>query len=150
MAKNALDAYFINSAPFLEVEKNFDSSPGAHGMAVDQDNDLVYFSSVADGMITVDSKTKFFIDKKSIKKINNYIYYWSLANYLILEEDDNPDIKSFISYHRLDCNDMGYQIILMSFYGKYMGRGENLTHFIDPDTEEEKRFHQQKLYFYEE
>ena len=53
MAKNALDAYFINSAPFLEVEKNFESSPGAHGMAVDQDNDLVYFSSVADGMITV-------------------------------------------------------------------------------------------------
>ena len=49
----------------------------------------------SDGMITVDSKTKFFIDKKSIKKINNYIYYWSLANYLILEEDDNPDIKSF-------------------------------------------------------
>ena len=40
----------INS---FEVEKNFESSPGAHGMAVDQDNDLVYFSSVADGMITV-------------------------------------------------------------------------------------------------
>ena len=50
-------------------------------------------------------------------------------------------IKSVISFHRIDCNDMGYQIILMSFYGKYMGRGENLTHFIDPDTEEEKRFH---------
>ena len=36
---------------------------------------------------------------------------------------------------------MGYQIILMSLYGEYMGRGKNLHHFIDPDTEDEKRFH---------
>ena len=94
----------------------------------------------SDGMITVDSKTKFFIDKKSIKKINNYIYYWSLANYLILEEDDDPDIKSFISYHRLDCNDMGYQIIIFIAFSDYDGEGKTLGHYIDPDTEEEKRF----------
>ena len=94
----------------------------------------------SDGMITVDSKTKFFIDKKSIKKINNYIYYWSLANYLILEEDDNPDIKSFISYHRLDCNDMGYQIIIFMAFSDYNGKGKTLGQYIDPDTEEEKRF----------
>ena len=94
----------------------------------------------SDGMITVDSKTKFFIDKKSIKKINNYIYYWSLANYLILEEDDDPDIKSFISYHRLDCNDMGYQIIIFMAFSDYNGKGKTLGQYIDPDTEEEKRF----------
>ena len=94
----------------------------------------------SDGIITVDSKTKFFIDKKSIKKINNYIYYWSLANYLILEEDDNPDIKSFISYHRLDCNDMGYQIIIFMAFSDYNGKGKTLGQYIDPDTEEEKRF----------
>ena len=98
----------------------------------------------SDGMITVDSKTKFFIDKKSIKKINNYIYYWSLANYLILEEDDNPDIKSFISYHRLDCNDMGYQIIIFMAFSDYNGKGKTLGQYIDPDTEEEKRFNEEK------
>ena len=94
----------------------------------------------SDGMITNDRKTKFFIDKKSIKKINNYIYYWSLANYLILEEDDDPDIKSFISYHRLDCNDMGYQIIIFMAFSDYNGKGKTLGQYIDPDTEEEKRF----------
>ena len=37
----------------FEIETNFESSPGAHGMAVDQENDLIYFSSVGDGQITV-------------------------------------------------------------------------------------------------
>ena len=94
-----------------------------------------------DKMKTIDEDTEFYIDKKSIRRVENYVYYWSLANYLKYKEGDSADIKSVISFHRIDCNDMGYQIILMSFYGKYMGRGENLTHFIDPDTEEEKRFH---------
>ena len=92
-------------------------------------------------MKTINEDSEFYIDKKSIRRVENYVYYWSLANYLKYKEGENTDIKSVISFHRIDCNDMGYQIILMSFYGKYMGRGENLTHFIDPDTEEEKRFH---------
>ena len=94
-----------------------------------------------DGMKAKDGSTEFYIDKKSIKRIGNYIYYWTLANYLKYEEGENTDIKSVISFHRIDCNDMGYQIILMSLYGEYMGRGKNLHHFIDPDTEDEKRFH---------
>ena len=94
-----------------------------------------------DGMKTEDGYSEFYIDKKSIKKIDNYVYYWSLANYLKYEQGENTDIKSVIVFNRIDCNDMGYQIILMSVYGEYMGRGKNLTHFIDPDTEEEKRFH---------
>ena len=94
-----------------------------------------------DKMKTIDEDTEFYIDKKSIRRVENYVYYWSLANYLKYKEGESADIKSVISFHRIDCNDMGYQIILMSFYGKYMGRGENLTHFLDPDTEEEKRFH---------
>ena len=94
-----------------------------------------------DGMKDKDGMTEFYIDKKSIKRIGNYIYYWTLANYLKYEEGENTDIKSVISFTRIDCNDMGYQIILMSLYGEYMGRGKNLHHFIDPDTEDEKRFH---------
>ena len=71
-----------------------------------------------------------------------YVYFWSLANYLKYEEGENTDVKSVIAFNRVDCDDMGYQIILMSLYGDYMGRGETLTHFIDPDTEEEKRFYE--------
>ena len=93
-------------------------------------------------MVDKDGYSEFYIDKKSIKKINNYIYYWTLSNYLKYEEGENTDVKSVIAFNRVDCDDMGYQIILMSLYGDYMGRGETLTHFIDPDTEEEKRFYE--------
>ncbi|MDA9646392.1 hypothetical protein N9S92_01365 [Candidatus Pelagibacter sp.] len=93
-----------------------------------------------DRMKTKDGYSEFYIDKNSIKKIDNYVYYWSLANYLKYEEGESTGIKSVIVFNRIDCNDMGYQIIIMSMYGDYMGRGEILTHFLDPDTEEEKRF----------
>jgi len=95
-----------------------------------------------DKMKTNDGHSEFYIDKKSIKRIDNYVYFWSLANYLKYEEGENTDVKSVIAFNRVDCDDMGYQIILMSLYGDYMGRGETLTHFIDPDTEEEKRFYE--------
>ncbi len=92
-----------------------------------------------DKMKTNDGATEFYIDKESVRVVNNYVYYWVLANYLKYSEDENKEIKSVINFHRLDCNDMGFQIILMSVYGEYMGKGESLSHFIDPDTE--KRFH---------
>ncbi len=93
-----------------------------------------------DGRESDDGSSEFFYDKKSVIKIDNYIYYWSMANYYILKEGDDPNIKSVISYHRVDCNDMGYQIIIFSAHGDYNGRGKTIYHFIDPDTEEEKRF----------
>ena len=93
-----------------------------------------------DRMTTDDRSSEFYIDKESIKRIDNYIYYWSLANYLKYEEGERTDIKSVVSYHRLDCNDMGYQIVIFSAFGDYKGRGETLYHFMEPDTEEEKRF----------
>lgn len=93
-----------------------------------------------DGMKTEDRHTEFYIDKTSIKKIDNYVYYWSLGNYIKFEEGENTDIKSAIVFNRVDCNDMGYQIIIISTYKDNMGRGETTNHFIDPDTEKDKRF----------
>ena len=93
-----------------------------------------------DRMKTKDGYSEFYIDKNSMKKIDNYVYYWSLANYLKFEEGESTDVKSVIVFNRIDCNDMGYQIIIMSVYGDNMGKGEIFNHFIDPDTEEEKRF----------
>ena len=93
-----------------------------------------------DKVTTSDKHTEFYIDKNSIKRINNYVYYWALGNYLKFDLGEDRDIKSAITFNRIDCNDMGYQIIIMSLYGNHMGRGTILNHFIDPDTEEEKRF----------
>ena len=95
----------------------------------------------SDVMISKDKTSEFYIDKKSIKRIDNYIYYWSLGNYLILEESENQDVKSVIVYNRIDCNDFGYQIVIFTAYENNMGRGKALYHDMEnPDKEEEKRF----------
>ena len=102
-----------------------------------------------DGMKTKDGYSEFYIDKKSIKKIDNYVYYWSLANYLKYAEGESTDIKSVIVFNRIDCNDMGYQIIIFSAYGDHNGKGKTIYHFIEPDKEEEKRFNKKTSIAYE-
>ena len=82
----------------------------------------------------------FYIDKKSVIKINNYIYYWSLANILKTLEGA-PDLKSSISYNKVDCNDMGYQTIIFIAFTGNMGNGEIIFHDSEnPDKEEDKTF----------
>ena len=83
---------------------------------------------------------EFYIDKKSVIKINNYIYYWSLGNILKTLEDA-PNLKSSISYNKVDCNDMGYQTIIFIAFTGNMGNGEIIFHDSEnPDKEEDKRF----------
>ena len=52
---------------------------------------------------TDDRTTEFYIDKNSVKKVGKFHYYWGLANYLILEEGDDPNIKSNITFNILNC-----------------------------------------------
>ena len=83
---------------------------------------------------------EFYIDKKSVIKINNYIYYWSLGNILKTLEDA-PNLKSSISYNKVDCNDMGYQTVIFIAFTGNMGNGEIIFHDSEnPDKEEDKRF----------
>ena len=98
---------------------------------------------------TKDGYTEFYVDKNSIKKIGNYVYYWTLANYLKYDPGDNKEVKSVIVFNRIDCDDMGYQLILMSIYDDYNGKGKILTHFIDPDTEEDKQYDPETSVSYE-
>ena len=57
-----------------------------------------------DRMKTKDGYSEFYLDKNSIKKIDNYVYYWSLANYLKFEEGESTDVKSVIVFNRIDYN----------------------------------------------
>ena len=103
----------------------------------------------SDKIESEDGYTEFYFDKNSIKKIDNYVYYWMLANYLKYDPGDNKEVKSVIVFNRIDCDDMGYQLIIMSIYDDYNGNGKILTHFIDPDTEEEKKYDPETSISYE-
>ena len=95
----------------------------------------------SNGTVTSDKTSKFYFDKGSVKRIGNHIYYWSLGDYLKLEVDDNQDIKSVISHHRVDCDDpgLGYQMLIFSAFRGNMGKGEIIFHIAD-DPDSEKRY----------
>ena len=93
----------------------------------------------SDGHFTSDKTSRFYFDKSTVKRIDNHIYYWSLGDYLKLEEGDNPDIKSVITHLRVDCNDLGYQMLIFSAFRGNMGKGEIIFHSAD-DPDSEKRY----------
>ena len=92
----------------------------------------------SDERFTVGKSSKFYLDKATVKRIGNYIYYWSLGDYLKFEEDDHPDIKSVITHNRVDCNDsdLGYQMLIFSAFTDNMGKGKIVFHDAEnPDIE---------------
>ena len=95
----------------------------------------------SNGHFTSDRTSKFYFDKGSVKRIGNHIYYWSLGDYLKLEVDDNQDVRSVITYHRVDCDDpdLGYQMLIFSAFRGNMGKGEIIFHSAD-DPDSEKRY----------
>ena len=95
----------------------------------------------SDGHLTYDKTSKFYFDKGSVKRIGNHIYYWSLGDYLKLEVNDNKDVRSVITHHRVDCDDpeLGYQILIFSAFRSNMGKGKIIFHSAD-DADSEKRY----------
>ena len=84
---------------------------------------------------TVDDATEFSIEKKSIKKLGNYHYYWLLANYLKLDEGDDPNEKSNITFNILNCKSS--EVKTVTFTGFYLnkGKGKISSDFIVPDID---------------
>ena len=84
---------------------------------------------------TDDRTTEFYIDKNSVKKVGKFHYYWSLANYLKLEEGDDPNIKSVISSNILNCETNEYKLVIFTSFNLNKGRGEIIDDVIVPDED---------------
>ena len=84
---------------------------------------------------TIDGGTEFYIDKNSVKKVGKFHYYWSLANYLKLEEGDDPNIKSVISSNILNCETNEYKLVIFTSFNLNKGRGEIIDDVIVPDED---------------
>ena len=84
---------------------------------------------------TDDRTTEFYIDKNSVKKVGKFHYYWQLANYLILEEGDDPNIKSVISSNILNCETNEYKLVIFTSFNLNKGRGEIIDDVIVPDED---------------
>jgi hypothetical protein len=73
--------------------------------------------------------TKYFVDRESIKVIDDHVFYWEAMNLL----DNEYDWKSSLAYFKADCDLKRYQILSESFYTEHFGRGNTLqTNNPDP------------------
>ena len=84
---------------------------------------------------TIDGATEFYIDKNSVKKVGKFHYYWSLANYLKLEEGDDPNIKSVISSNILNCETREVKNVTFTSFNLNKGRGDTNIDVIIPDED---------------
>ena len=84
---------------------------------------------------TGDGATEFYIDKNSVKKVGKFHYYWMLANYLKLEEGDDPNVKSNITSNILNCETSEFKNVTLTSFNLNKGRGEIDVDVIIPDED---------------
>ena len=84
---------------------------------------------------TIDDATEFYIDKKSVKKVGKFHYFWMMSNYLKLEEGDNPNVKSTITSNILNCETSEYKSVTFTSFNLNKGRGEIQNDVIIPDED---------------
>ena len=84
---------------------------------------------------TLDGSTEFYIDKNSVKKVGKFHYYWMMSNYLKLEEGDNPNVKSNITFEILNCETSELKSVTHTSFNLNKGRGEINIDVIVPDED---------------
>ena len=84
---------------------------------------------------TVDGATEFYIDKNSVKKVGKFHYYWMMSNYLKLEEGDDPNVKSNITFEILNCEISEVKSVTHTSFNLNKARGEIIDDVIIPDED---------------
>jgi hypothetical protein len=84
---------------------------------------------------TIDHDTDFYVDKNSVRKVGKFHYFWMMSNYLILEEDDDPNIKSNITFNILNCETNEYKNVTHTSFTLNKARGEIDLDIIIPDVD---------------
>jgi hypothetical protein len=71
---------------------------------------------------TESDSTAFYLDPTSIVTDKYYKYFWQLSDYLISKDN----VKSVITYNKVDCGNFKSQILKMTLYDGYQGKGKVL------------------------
>ena len=75
--------------------------------------------------IDMEEESAVYIEKNTIKKDNDYVYYWELMDFWepISFTEDMMSVKV---QRQVDCNNMKHQNLSMTFYKKSMGMGNSM------------------------
>ena len=82
---------------------------------------------------TTDGNTDFYIDKKSVRKVGKFHYFWMMADYIKLEKGDNPNIRSNISFNILNCKTNEFKMVTHTSFTLNKARGKIDMDEIIPD-----------------
>tara|TARA_B110000967_G_C18683960_1_gene459551 strand:- start:66 stop:461 length:396 start_codon:yes stop_codon:yes gene_type:complete len=79
--------------------------------------------------IDLTTESAVYIEKNTIKKDNNYVYYWELMDFWepISFTEDMMSVKV---QRQVNCNNMKHQNLSMTYYKREMGMGN--SRFIKP------------------
>ena len=84
---------------------------------------------------TIDDHTDFYLDKNSVRKVGKFHYFWMMTNYLILEEGDDPNVKSNITFNILNCKTNEFKMATHTSFTLNKARGEINMDIIIPDED---------------
>ena len=82
---------------------------------------------------TTDKYTDFYIDKKSVRKVGKFHYFWMMADYIKLEKDDDPNIRSNITFNILNCKTNEFKMVTHTSFTLNKAKGRIDMDEIIPD-----------------
>tara|TARA_Y100000996_G_scaffold318023_1_gene254171 strand:- start:126 stop:566 length:441 start_codon:yes stop_codon:yes gene_type:complete len=82
---------------------------------------------------TTDGNTDFYIDKKSVRKVGKFHYFWMMADYIRLEQDDDPNIRSNITFNILNCKTNEFKMVTHTSFTSNKAKGRIDMDEIIPD-----------------
>ena len=80
-----------------------------------------------------DRKSVFYIDRKTIFKIGELIYFWQLTDYVVSENPDEE--KSVVTHVIANCDTYEMKFVSLAAYERNMARGNLLSQFIVADEQ---------------
>ena len=83
----------------------------------------------------VDGFSTYFIDLDSVKEQDEYLYFWTLVDYVSPREDTDLKILSDVSRRQVSCEEEKMRNEVIFNYGDNMGKGEMVLHIDSPITE---------------
>ena len=83
----------------------------------------------------VDGSSTFFIDLDSVKERDEYLYFWTLVDYVSPREDTDLKILSEVSRREVSCEEKKMRNEVIFNFGDNMGKGEMVLHIDTPDTQ---------------
>ena len=80
-----------------------------------------------------EDKFDFYIDKKSVRKVGKFHYFWMMADYIRLEQDDDPNIRSNITFNILNCKTNEFKMVTHTSFTLNKAKGRIDMDEIIPD-----------------